>query len=114
MLHAHGVHTVEVRTGREALSRIENGEIHVAVLDQNMPQLSGLQVVKLTRELGSPPPAILVSKDCGNHFMQEALGMKVFSVLAKPCEPNLLLETLARVVKRHYAGRWPTPGGPQA
>ena len=107
MLRSHGVQTVEARTGREALSRIENGEIHVAVLDQNMPQLSGLQVVKLTRDCKCPPPAILVSKDLTNHFMQEALGMKVFSVLAKPCEPNLLLETLARVVRRHYADRWP-------
>jgi CheY-like chemotaxis protein len=107
MLESHGCRTVQARTGREALNQIEAGEIHVAVLDQNMPQLSGLQVVKLTRDFKTPPPAILVSKDLTNHFMQEALGMKVFSVLAKPCEANLLLETVARVVKRCYQGRWP-------
>jgi CheY-like chemotaxis protein len=107
LLQPHGVNTVQVRTGREALSRIEGGEIHLAVLDQNMPQLSGLQVVKLSRDFHSPPPAILLARDLTNHFMQEALGMKVFSVLGKPVDLNVLLDTLARAIKRHYAGKWP-------
>jgi CheY-like chemotaxis protein len=40
---------VQARTSREALDRVEREKIDVAILDQNMPQLSGLQVVKLTR-----------------------------------------------------------------
>ncbi len=107
LLAPHGIETVRARTGREALSRLETGEIHVAVLDQNMPQLSGLQVVKLSRDFASPPPAILLAKDLTAHLMHEALGMKVFSVISKPVDLNLLLQTLARVVKRHYEGRWP-------
>jgi hypothetical protein len=39
--------------------------------------------------------------------MHDALAMKVFSVLSKPVDLNVLLQTLARVVNRHYAGRWP-------
>lgn len=107
LLQSHGVQIVQARTGREALHRIEHESIHLAVLDQNMPQLSGLQVVKLSRDFQSAPPAILLARDLTNHFMQEALGMKVFSVLGKPVELNVLLDTLARAIKRHYAGRWP-------
>ena len=107
MLAPQGIETIRVRTGREALSRLESGEIHVAILDQNIPQLSGLQVVKLTRELRSAPPAILLAKDLTTHLMHEALGMKVFSVLSKPVDVNLLLQTLARLIHRHYADRWP-------
>ena len=107
VLAPHGIHAVQVRTGREALSRIETGDIHVAVLDQNMPQLSGLQVVKLSRECKAAPPAILLAKEMTNHLMHEALLMKVFSVLRKPVDLDLLLETLARVVKRRYEGKWP-------
>ena len=95
------------RDGQEALDLCTAERPDLLITDYHMPQLSGLQVVKLTRDFQSPPPAILVSKDLTNHFMQEALGMKVFSVLAKPCEPNLLLDTLARAVKRHYQNRWP-------
>src|SRR5687768_3891153 len=79
LLEPHGVNAVQVRTGRDALSRIETGQIHLAVLDQNMPQLSGLQVVKLTRGVTSAPPAILLANECNAHVMHEALAMKVFS-----------------------------------
>jgi hypothetical protein len=34
--------------------------------------------------------------------------MRVFSVLSKPVDLNLLLDALARVLRRHYASRWPS------
>lgn len=107
LLAPHGIETVRVRTGREALSRMEHEPFHVAVLDQNIPQLSGLQVVKLSRDFPTPPPAILLARDLTTHLMHEALVMKVFSVMSKPVDLNLLLQTLARVVKRHYQDKWP-------
>jgi CheY-like chemotaxis protein len=39
LLAPQGIRTVRVRTGREALDRIEREKIDVAILDQNMPQL---------------------------------------------------------------------------
>lgn len=107
LLAPHGIETVRVRTGREALARMESESFHVAVLDQNIPQLSGLQVVKLSRDLPQSPPAILLARDLTTHLMHEALVMKVFSVMSKPVDLNLLLQTLARVVKRHYQDKWP-------
>ena len=50
LLEPQGVETVAARSGREALQLMEKRPIHVAVLDQSMPQLGGLQVVKLMRE----------------------------------------------------------------
>jgi len=107
LLEPQGVRTIFVRTGREAVNQIEAGQVHVAVLDQQLPQLNGLQVVKLTRELKPAPHSILLARDMSNHLLHEALVMKVFSVLAKPVDVNVLLETLARIMKRHYAGKWP-------
>lgn len=107
LLAPQGVQTVAARSGREALELIEGGSIHVAVLDQRMPQLSGLQVVKRMRELPAAPPAILVADHLTNHLLQEALGMRVFSVLGKPVDFNLLLDSLARVLRRYHESRWP-------
>jgi CheY-like chemotaxis protein len=107
LLEPFGVQPVVARTGREALERLEAGEVHVAVLDQNLPQLSGLQVVKILSRQPTAPPAILLARDVSTQLMHEALHMRVFSVLRKPVDVNLLLETLARLMKRHYAGRWP-------
>jgi CheY-like chemotaxis protein len=116
LLEPQGVRTVSARSGREAVDIIEGEPIHVAVLDTHMPGLGGLQVVKLMRERhggepnGGMPPAILLSSQLTTHLLHEALGMHVFSVLAKPVDFNVLLDTLARVVRRHYENRWPGQG----
>lgn len=107
LLEPQGVRTLTVRSGREALHAIESKSIHVAVLDYQMPQLGGLQVIKLMRELDKAPPAILLADQLSNHLLREALGMHVFSVLSKPVDLNLLLDALARVMRRHYESRWP-------
>jgi DNA-binding NtrC family response regulator len=110
LLAPQGVQTIAARNGREALSLIEAGSIHVAVLDQQMPQLGGLQVIRRMRDLPLAPPAILVSDHLSHHLLHEALGMKVFSVLSKPVDFNQLLDVLARVLRRYHESRWPNQG----
>ena len=111
LLEPQGVQTIVARSGREALNVIETRPIHVAVLDTQMPQLGGLQVIKLMREMQNAPPAILLASQLTNHLLHDALAMHVFSVLSKPVDLNLLLDALARVMRRHYASRWPTNEG---
>jgi DNA-binding NtrC family response regulator len=111
LLEPQGVTTLVARSGREALDLMETRPVHVAVLDQQMPQLGGMQVIKLMRELRHAPPAILLANQLTNHLLHEALGMHVFTVLAKPVDFNLLLDSLARVLKRYHESRWPTNEG---
>ena len=107
LLEPQGVRTVSVRSGREVLDALEHDDIHVAVLDQQMPQLGGMQVVKMMHQRPHSPPAILLTDQVSNTLMQEALALHVFSVLTKPVDFNVLLDSLARVVRRHYEGKWP-------
>jgi DNA-binding NtrC family response regulator len=74
-----------------------------------MPQLGGLQVIRMMRELQKPTPAILLTSHLTSHLLQEALGMQVFSVLSKPVDFNLLLDALARVLRRYHENKWPAP-----
>lgn len=108
LLEPQGVQTVAVRSGREALDVLQHTQVHVAVLDQQMPQLGGLQVIKLMRDIKAPPPSILLANHLTDHLLHDALGLSVFSVLSKPVDLNLLLDALARVLRRHYASRWPS------
>ncbi|MDW8261740.1 MAG: response regulator [Phycisphaerales bacterium] len=102
-----GVQTVSARTGPEALELISTRRVHVAVLDADMPQLNGLQVIRRMQRLEHAPPAILLARQLSAQLLQEALGMQVFCVLGKPVDFNVLLDSLARVMRRHYEGRWP-------
>ena len=110
LLRPQGVHTVSAHSGREALDLLEDTEVHVAVLDAQMPQLGGLQVIRMMRDLHRAIPSILLANQLTHHLLQEALGMQVFSVLAKPVDFNVLLDSLARVLKRYHENRWPSEG----
>jgi CheY-like chemotaxis protein len=129
LLEPQGVQTLSARSGREALELIESTPVHVAVLDAQMPQLGGMQVIRLMREMHRPEPgrlesgriepgapdagrvevptAILLANDLNSHLLREALAMHVFSVLSKPVDFNVLLDALARVLRRYHASRWP-------
>jgi|ERR1051325_3694630 DNA-binding NtrC family response regulator len=111
LLEPQGVQTVVARSGREALGMIESRPIHAAVLDTQMPQLGGMQVIKLMRDFRNAPPAILLTPHLTHNLLHEALGMHVFSVLSKPVDFNLLLDALARLLKRFHENRWPTESG---
>ena len=113
LLAPQGVQTVSARNGREALDILEKQAIHLAVLDAQMPGLGGLQVIKLLREnlakLGRVcPPAILLASLLTAHLQHEALGMQFFSILSKPVDPNLLLQSMARALARYHQNRWPS------
>jgi DNA-binding response OmpR family regulator len=109
LLQPQGVQTLVARTGRDALRIMEEQPVHAAVIPQDMPSLNGLQVIRRMNELAHRPPAILLANRMTNHLLQEALGMHVFSVLSEPVDLNLLLDTLARLMRRFYESRWPSP-----
>src|SRR5258706_7199056 len=70
LLEPQGVHTISARSGREALELIETQPVHAAVLDQQMPQLGGMQVIRLMHEQHKPaPPAILLAHDLTSHLL---------------------------------------------
>jgi DNA-binding NtrC family response regulator len=108
LLQPQGVQTLSAHTGREVLDILQREPVHLVVLDVQMPQLGGLQVIKMMRDMDSQPPAILLANQLTQHLLHDALAMQVFSVLSKPVDLNVLLDSIARVIKRHYASRWPT------
>ena len=125
LLANQGVETLVAHTGPEALSLLEAGvlgkgrRIHVAVLDQGMPTMSGIQILRRLRQdtgdaVGLPPAILLAdptARGLSGAFMHEALTARAFSVLPKPIQLDLLLDTLARALRRHYQNKWPE-GGP--
>jgi hypothetical protein len=60
------------------------------------------------RDLKTAPTSILLANHLTDHLLHEALGMHVFSVLSKPVDLNMLLDALARILRKRYASRWPS------
>ena len=126
LLGSQGVRTVVAHGGRHAMALIEGGltgggpRIDVAVLEQRMPDMTALQLLRRlqppaqTPQVGVPPAILLADPDdrggtggVSGHLLSDALTVRVFSVLPRPVDTNLLLDTLARALRRYHAGRWP-------
>ncbi len=105
ILSSDGFRVIFAENGRQALQRIEeHGEaIDLLILDQVMPELTGLEVLKTLREAGNDVPVLLSSGYLRSEVeFGEALlaGLAPDEILEKPFEPPQLLRAVYRLLDR--------------
>ncbi|HLX80251.1 MAG TPA: ATP-binding protein [Burkholderiales bacterium] len=86
-----------VSDGDRALDALENTRFDIALIDRNMPRLSGLetvQAIRLTTGARERLPVIVLSADATPEAKRECLEAGADSFLAKPIEAARLLEEL--------------------
>ena len=98
-------------TGEEAIGLASTRRMHVAVVDEDLPDVAGRRVVRSIRELGLELPCLLVCRDPDDRLLRDALRLDVFSVLEAEAPRDLLPPTLVRLVRRFYEVDWQVPGG---
>lgn len=81
-------------SGKEALELIQNWEPDLLVLERNMPQMNGLEVIRDLRRKFSYVSIIFMSGDASTEAVIEGLDAGADDYVAKPFDP---LELLARV-----------------
>ena len=87
----------EAENGAEAIEIIKIEEPDLALLDLQMPEISGLEVVKLLRKSQMPLVAFVTAYD---EFAVQAFEVNAVDYLLKPVEKTRLRETLNRVRER--------------
>jgi CheY-like chemotaxis protein len=113
LLAPMGVRTFEATSGQQAVDLIEKHPIHLAVVDSRLPFISGINVLKLIaklREQGQRATLtviLIAPQQQDKQLLQEALSFNAFSVLSEPVDVNLMLETMARALKRFHQNQWP-------
>lgn len=101
IVEPEGFHARLASCGEEALDIVREEPIHLALLDMNMPTLSGLETLQMLRQIHTIP-CILVTADVTEWLMRQALRAQAFSVLAKPVSKNVVLYTVVRALIRAY------------
>ncbi|MBC7797050.1 MAG: response regulator [Pyrinomonadaceae bacterium] len=87
----------EAETGAEAVEIIERTKPDLALLDLQMPELTGLQVVKVLKKNVLPLVAFVTAYD---EFAVRAFEINAVDYLLKPIEKSRLRETLNRAQER--------------
>jgi two-component system sensor histidine kinase RpfC len=88
--------------GDEAYDLMSTGQLDLAILDLNMPDISGPDVIKLYRAgetgTGKKLPIIVLSADATPAAQQESLDAGANDYLTKPVTADNLLATVQRII----------------
>jgi CheY-like chemotaxis protein len=101
---AEGYPTFLAASGEEAVDIVREEPVHLALLDMQMPTLTGLETIQLVRQVNQVLPCVLVSADMTEALMRQALRAHAYSVIAKPVSKHVVLYTVVRALIRAYGG----------
>lgn len=88
---------VEAGDGNQALDKVnDNGDLDLILLDWNMPNMSGIEFVKILRSLNLPKriPVVMVTTEGSDAKVSEAKESGADGYLTKPFTANQLRDTL--------------------
>ena len=91
---------VSANDGQECKDALDRGGIHLAFIDVNMPEMSGMEAVGMARTGGNRTFVTLMSANANQRRMQLALQLRVYDFLAKPFSTEdvmAILKTYCRV-----------------
>jgi two-component system sensor histidine kinase RpfC len=106
-----------VESGEEVLDAVQRERFDIAILDRNMPGLSGVEAIRALRvmELGGRRlPVIVLSADVTEEARREAEDAGADLYLTKPVQATRLLESLLTLTAPAETTVTRTPGEPAA
>jgi CheY-like chemotaxis protein len=102
IVEPQGYRTLLASCGEEALDIAHGERIHLALLDMHMPTLTGLETLRLLRQMHALFPCILVTGDANESLIRQAHQASAFSVIPKPVSKNVVLYIVVRALVRAY------------
>lgn len=99
IVEADGYRALLAESGEEALEIIRDASVHLALLDMNMPRLTGLETIQLLRQIDTLLPCVLVTADATETLIRQALRAHAYSVIPKPVSRHVVLYTVVRALR---------------
>ena len=97
---------VEATNGLEAIEQVALGPIALIILDLNMPEMHGVDVLKFVRghQLSSKIPVVVLTTRGDDVSRDVAVAAGATKYLTKPFLPHVLLSTVKDLVPTFAAG----------
>lgn len=93
---------VEADSGEAALELASQMEVHLALFDMHMKQLTGLDALRQLRTLNVAVPCILMTADYTEALCEDDEQADAFTVLRKPVTRRDLCGSVASAVETAY------------
>ncbi len=94
-----GFVVAQAKNGKECLEKVAEAPPDVMLLDLNMPDVSGLDVLRTLHNSGTLPPAIVITADIQKSTRERCEAYGIAKMLHKPVDEDVLRGILATFVK---------------
>ncbi len=98
-LQQRGYHVDAITNGDDALALLRENPYDLILLDEQMPGMSGLQVLEILRREDPHARVVMVTKSEEDQTMNEAIGRRVDDYLVKPTSPRQVLSMVTRILE---------------
>ena len=97
-----GFKTLLASDGEEALDILTSQDVHLVLLDNNMPRLTGLETLRRVKQINAQIPCILLSARMDDVLREQAQQAQAFSVLPKPVSRGDLTRAVDHALRMAY------------
>ena len=98
LLDVAGYDVATFESARDYLDHVAGQPVTCLVVDQHMPQTTGLELLAMLRQRGSRLPTALITGSVSPDILRQATALGVTRVLEKPLADDALLCFVARAV----------------
>jgi two-component system chemotaxis response regulator CheY len=99
-LKGAGYETIEACDGRDALSKLNGGKVHLVISDVNMPNMDGITFLKELKKLPNykftPVIMLTTESQAAKKAEGQAAGAKAWVV--KPFQPQTMLAAVSKLI----------------
>jgi len=100
ILEPAGFRTYLAGSGEEALDLAHSLDLHLVLLDQNLPRLSGLETLRMLRKMELLIPVILMTANRTEQLLRDAMTADAFCVMIKPFDRRSLLAAVNEALRQ--------------
>ena len=95
-LQEKGYSVTTVNNGQDALDECAAPPFDIVFLDEQMPGLSGIEVLQEIKQLRPEMPVVMITKSEEERIMEKAIGQNIADYLIKPVNPSQILLCLKK------------------
>ncbi|MFK7777668.1 MAG: response regulator [Gimesia sp.] len=92
----------EAESGEEAVELVEQFQVDLVLLDMHMDVLTGLEAVRIMKQINAILPCILITADATDELRQDASAADAYEVLSKPFKRKELVSTVTHALIDTY------------
>lgn len=95
-----GLQSELAETGADALRLLESGRFRVVLLDLQLPDMNGIEILKQITERGLPASVVVITADGSINTAVDAMRLGAYDFIVKPFSEDRLITTTRNALER--------------